>query len=190
MTQAISNTLNYIRLITLVSSILIVIGSLGFYSFNSIPLRVTETKEHLLDKNNHTWIIQTITDRRLISTLVAAQASIFCPLFILLSPKTAEITESFVEMACQFLMPLGLALSWIFSILFDMKSTDIIGQADICLNHSSCFLFLIVYGLKYMVVGLFSLETCLITVLFFQNRRIQLPLDENNDIEKNQTIVL
>lgn len=181
--MTITTALNHIRLITLVSSILIVIGSLGFYSFNSVPLKISTAKEQV---HNNTWIIQTITDRRLISTLVAAQASIFCPLFILLSPKTAEITESFVEMACQFLMPLGLALSWLFSILFDIMSTDIIGQTDICLNHGSCFLFLLVYGLKFAVVGLFVLETCLVTVQFFKNRtsRIELPLE---DVEKNQT---
>lgn len=189
MTQSITTALNYIRLITLVSSILIVIGSLAFYSFNSIPLKISATKEQVLDKNNETWIIQTITDRRLISTLVAAQASIFCPLFILLSPKTAEVTESFIEMACQFLMPLGLALSWIFSILFDLKSTDIIGKTDICLHNSSCYSFLLVYGLKYVVVGLFVLETSLTTVLFFTNtRKIQLPLDDS-DIEKNQSVL-
>jgi hypothetical protein len=166
--------LQCIRLSSLITAVVIVIGSLGFYSSNSIPLSITDEQDQ-----GNTWIIQTITDRRLISTLVAAQASIFCPLFILLS-TSSENTTCFIEMACQFMMPLGLAFSWMFSILFDLKSTDIIGQQDMCLLQENCIVFYFIYYMKYFLIGLFSIETSLITFSLISNqkRHIQLPIDE------------
>lgn len=169
--------LQCIRLSCLITAVVIVIGSLGFYSSNSIPLNITDEQDQ-----GNTWIIQTITDRRLISTLVAAQASIFCPLFILLSSSTEKITDasSFIELACQFMMPLGLALSWMFSILFDLKSSDLIGQQDMCLLQESCILFHFIYYLKHFIIGLFSIETSLVMFSFIFNhkRHIQLPIDD------------
>ncbi|KAL9556352.1 hypothetical protein MBANPS3_001903 [Mucor bainieri] len=152
-----------VRLATLITAVVIVIGSLGFYSNNSMPLDPTDSDQ----QDSSTWIIQTITDRRLISTLVAAQASIFCPLFILLSPSTTTYADTLIEVVCQFLMPLGLALSWTFSILFDLKSTDLIGQTDMCLSQEN--------------FGLFAVETCLVSVSFLardaDDGHIQLPMD-------------
>ncbi|KAL7314673.1 hypothetical protein PS15m_006216 [Mucor circinelloides] len=166
-----------VRLATLITAVVIVIGSLGFYSNNSIPLNTTESDQ----QDSNTWIIQTITDRRLISTLVAAQASIFCPLFILLSPSNTKDAETLIEVVCQFLMPLGLALSWTFSILFDLKSTDLIGQTDMCLSQENCVLFGFIFCLKYFIVGLFAIETCLVSVSFLvrdgDDGHIQLPID-------------
>lgn len=166
-----------VRLATLITAVVIVIGSLGFYSNNSIPLNATESDQ----QDSNTWIIQTITDRRLISTLVAAQASIFCPLFILLSPSNTKHADTLIEVVCQFLMPLGLALSWTFSILFDLKSTDLIGQTDMCLSQENCVLFGFIFCLKYFIVGLFAIETCLVSVSFLardgDDGHIQLPID-------------
>lgn len=183
--------LHCVRLTSLITAIVIVIGSLCLYSSNALPLNITDDGK----EDSKTWIIQSITDRRLISTLVAAQASIFCPLFVLLNPSslssksTAQVTEttttatSLVEMICQLLMPLGLALSWMFSILFDLKTTDLIGQTDVCLLEDvGCVLFGFVYGLKYAIVILFAIETSLVILFFivtrYHSRQIQLPTDE------------
>ncbi|GAN03739.1 hypothetical protein MAM1_0047d03194 [Mucor ambiguus] len=168
-----------VRLATLITAVVIVIGSLGFYSNNSIPLNPTDSDQ----QDSNAWIIQTITDRRLISTLVAAQASIFCPLFILLGPSNITCADTLIEVVCQFLMPVGLALSWTFSILFDLKSTDLIGQTDMCLSQENCVLFGFIFCLKYLIVGLFAIETCLVSVSFLtrdaDNRHIQLPIDSS-----------
>lgn len=163
-----------VRLATLITAVVIVVGSLGFYSNNSTPINLNEQDQ----QNDSTWIVQTITDRRLISTLVAAQASIFCPLFMLLSPSTAH-TDTLIETICQFLMPLGLALSWIFSILFDLKSTSLIEQTDMCLSQENCVLFGFIFCLKYIIVGLFAIETCLVSISFLtrDDGHIQLPID-------------
>lgn len=169
-----------VRLATLITAVVIVIGSLGFYSNNSVPLNATDSSDQ---QDSSAWIVQTITDRRLISTLVAAQASIFCPLFILLSPSTTTYADTLIEVVCQFLMPLGLALSWTFSILFDLKSTDFIGQTDVCLSQENCVLFGFIYCLKYLIVGLFAIETCLVSVSFLAREaddgHIQLPMDHS-----------
>ncbi|KAI8362644.1 hypothetical protein BD560DRAFT_404404 [Blakeslea trispora] len=183
--------LHCVRLLTLVTAVSIVVGSLVFYSSSSIPLEITDDEQ--IEKIDSTvWIIQTITDRRLISTLVAAQASIFCPLFILLTTNgnnqgsTQSNRVSIIEMACQFLMPIGLALSWMFSILFDVVSTDLIGRTDICLIKEHCILFDFLYLLKYFIIALFAIETSLVLLSFFvdqKSRQIQLPLENSN--EKN-----
>jgi hypothetical protein len=164
-----------VRLATLITAVVIVVGSLGFYSNNSTPIDLNEQDQ----QDNNTWIIQTITDRRLISTLVAAQASIFCPLFMLLSPSTTTYTDTLIETICQLLMPLGLALSWTFSILFDLKSTDLIEQTDLCLSQENCVLFGFIFCLKYIIVGLFAIETCLVSISFLtrDDGHIQLPID-------------
>lgn len=168
-----------VRLATLITAVVIVIGSLGFYSSNSVPLNAADDDQ----QDNSVWIVQTITDRRLISTLVAAQASIFCPLFILLSPSTTTYADTLIEVVCQLLMPLGLALSWTFSIMFDLKSTDLIGQTDMCLSQENCVLFGFIFCLKYLIVGLFAIETCLVSVSFLAKEtddgHIQLPMDHS-----------
>ncbi|KAI8637908.1 hypothetical protein BD408DRAFT_423754 [Parasitella parasitica] len=169
-----TTTITYcVRLATLITAVVIVIGSLGFYSNNSIPINITEQDQ----QHDNTWVIQTITDRRLISTLVAAQASIFCPLFVLLT--TASHADTLIENICQFLMPLGLALSWTFSIMFDLKSTDLIGKTDMCLSQENCVLFGFIFCLKYFIVGLFAIETCLVSVSFLtkDDGHISLPID-------------
>ncbi|KAI8356580.1 hypothetical protein EDC96DRAFT_515470 [Choanephora cucurbitarum] len=181
--------LHCVRLISLVTAVSIVAGSLVFYSSSTLPLEITDD-EQIDKRDSMIWTIQTITDRRLISTLVAAQASIFCPLFILLTTNNQgnipSSGVSVIEMACQFLMPIGLALSWMFSILFDVVSTDLIGRTDICLIKEHCILFDFLYLLKYFIIVLFSIETSLVLLSFFvdqKSRQIQLPLESPN--EKN-----
>lgn len=176
------------RIFTLITAGVIVLGSLCLYSSHSLPLNITDDNE----QGASTWIIQSITDRRLISTLVAAQASIFCPLFILLNPKSGQEIESstscIIEVICQLLMPLGLALSWMFSILFDAKTTELTGRGDMCLLEDvGCVLFGFLHGLKYVIVFLFAIETSLVALQYiltrFHSHTIQLPMDE--DEEKN-----
>ena len=175
----VSTFLNCTRLMSLVTAVTIVVGSLCLYSSSSLPLNLTDEPE--LD---NTWMIQSITDRRLISTLVAAQASIFCPLFILLSPPKSEEAAGILETVCHFLMPLGLAFSWMFSILFDVKTTDLTGQSNMCLlKDSGCILFGFLHGLKYAIILLFAIETSLVALhyiitQFHSHRHIQLPLDD------------
>ncbi|CAO3656739.1 unnamed protein product [Mucor hiemalis] len=179
------------RIFTLITAGVIVLGSLSLYSSNALPLNITDDDE----QDASTWIIQSITDRRLISTLVAAQASIFCPLFILLNPKSGQEIESsttcMIEVLCQLLMPLGLALSWMFSILFDAKTTELTGRSDMCLLEDiSCVLFGFIHGLKYVIVLLFAIETSLVGLQYvmtrFHSHKIQLPLDEEE--EKNSYV--
>lgn len=173
-TDRTTTILHCIRLTSLITTIVIVIGSLFLYSSNASPLYVTDNGD------SKAWMIQSITDRRLISTLVAAQASIFCPLFILLNPSGKETEACLIEIVCQWLMPLGLALSWMFSILFDLKTTHLIGGGDsqLCLlQDTGCVLFGFIYALKYAIIFLFSIEAGLVTLIYTKKRYIQLPLD-------------
>jgi hypothetical protein len=176
-------------------AVTIVIGSLCLYSSHSIPLSIDYASDD--EEDGKLWIIQSITDRRLISTLVAAQASIFCPLFVLLSPtgpfaavQTDVGASPFIEMICQFLMPLGLALSWAFSILFDTKTTDLVRQDGmICLQQddaAGCALFGLIHGLKYAIIAVFAIETTLVSFAYLkksQQAPIELPADD--DVEKS-----
>lgn len=62
-----------------------------------------------------------IEDRRLIATLVSSQASIFCPLFLLINTsenKPASVAFLF-EMLFECIMPIGLAISWFFCSTFN-----------------------------------------------------------------------
>ncbi|KAI9476538.1 MAG: hypothetical protein EXX96DRAFT_577503 [Benjaminiella poitrasii] len=184
----IASILQCVRLFTLITAVIIVFGSLGVYSSNSIPLQIATTVAEDFSTAK-TWIIQTVSDRRLISTLVASQASIFCPLFILLSPINSAAQQiSLIELVCQFLMPFGLALSWMFSILFDLKSTDVATFGDLCLSQENCGLFIFVYGLKFVIMGLLMIETCLVLIQLVlaittdnNDNRIQLPLDDTTN---------
>ncbi|KAI8085331.1 hypothetical protein BDF21DRAFT_492088 [Thamnidium elegans] len=172
-THRITTFLHCIRLTTLITTIVIVIGSLFLYSSNATPLNISDTTD------SKAWMIQSITDRRLISTLVAAQASIFCPLFVLLSPTAKETEACIIEILCQWLMPLGLALSWMFSILFDLKTTEMIGHSSLCLlQDTGCILFGFIYALKYAIVLLFSIEAGLVTLKSVTGNQIQLPTNE------------
>lgn len=136
--------LNHHRLLCLCLTVLIILLSLINYSSKSKPIYIHEQDSRLL-------VSQAILDRRLISTLVASQASIFCPLFIMLIPPSQTI--SITEKICQVFMPLGLAASWIFAILFDLKTmTD------------DCCVFMLAHGLKYIISLLFTIESCIMFI--------------------------
>ncbi|KAI8985796.1 hypothetical protein BDB01DRAFT_786354 [Pilobolus umbonatus] len=123
------------RTITLILSIIVVILSLSIYNNNAIPIfsLLEDTMASTTLKGDQI-LYDMILDRRLIATLVASQASIFCPLFLLMGANTGvsqytvistqERWRIITEQFCQFLLPLGLALSWIFCVSFDNK-TDI-----------------------------------------------------------------
>ncbi|KAI9032511.1 hypothetical protein CLU79DRAFT_681425, partial [Phycomyces nitens] len=72
-----------------------------------------------------TLLQEAVQDKRLISTLVAVQASIMCPFFLLYSQsEDSERPSAYntaVDLVCQFFLPLGLSLSWLFCVMFDHK---------------------------------------------------------------------
>ncbi|KAI8986472.1 hypothetical protein BDB01DRAFT_785770 [Pilobolus umbonatus] len=184
--------IHYTRLMSLITAISIVIISLCVYSKQSIPLASFYVSDE--DDTAH-YIIQSIIDRRLIATLVASHASIFCPLFTLLNTPTKSELEhqasAIVDMLCQAVVPLGLALSWMFSILFDSRTIHLIqGEHNSCFSTDTgahaCMLFDITHGLKYLVIFFFAVETMLVCadsiVKCYSTKRIQLPGD---DIEKS-----
>lgn len=133
------------RTTVLILSVFILVLSLCTYNYNAIPLlsiiSIIQQQENNTPETVKQIMFDMVGDRKLIATLVAAQASIFCPLFLLLSKTTtskictslhhrycrsskSEITRTVIEQFCQFLMPLGLALSWIFCILFEQKTEN------------------------------------------------------------------
>ena len=133
------------RSLVLALAIIITSASLCIYSINTQPLASlfsnryhhapTQQAPFHTDNSAPTAImIQMIQDRRLISTLVASQASIFCPLFLLVSHKSVKkqgahaMVPSIEQLLCQLLMPAGLAISWVFSILFDLKTLSVISH--------------------------------------------------------------
>lgn len=138
------------RSLVLALAIIITSASLCIYSTNTQSLSslfsnryhhaapIQQASFHTDDTATATSImIQMIQDRRLISTLVAAQASIFCPLFLLVnhssnnkatSTTATKVVPSIEQLLCQLLMPAGLAISWVFSILFDLKTLSVISH--------------------------------------------------------------
>ncbi|KAJ8661594.1 hypothetical protein O0I10_002862 [Lichtheimia ornata] len=143
-----------IRSLVLALAIIITSASLCIYSTNTQSLSslfsnryhhaapIQQASFHTDDTTTATTtsiMIQMIQDRRLISTLVAAQASIFCPLFLLVNHNnnnkaaqatttTTKVVLSIEQLLCQLLMPAGLAISWVFSILFDLKTLSVISH--------------------------------------------------------------
>ncbi|KAI9317403.1 hypothetical protein BX666DRAFT_1936933 [Dichotomocladium elegans] len=131
---------------------------------------------------NAAIMIEMVEDRRLISTLVAAQASVFCPLFLLLTSKSKRATTSAALdlVCCHVLMPFGLALSWIFCILFDRKTMAVVTgigrhdhwynylwpQRDICLldlrGQWPCIAVNTIHALKYPIVLVLFVEIALV----------------------------
>lgn len=207
------------RSVVLILSILVVVLSLSIYNYSAIPIYslLEEDATNVVIKG-HQIIYDMIQDRRLIATLVAAQASIFCPLFLLMSScntstscfeyvtkrlfvvlSTTDIWRAIVEQFCQFLMPLGLAMSWIFCITFDRRTeAALVDQNMMGLNfaeqQTSCALAMYVAnGLKYIIITVLAMEVLAIwlssyqyaMILFraqYQQRAIQLTEDEG-DVE-------
>ncbi|KAI9253489.1 hypothetical protein BDA99DRAFT_540741 [Phascolomyces articulosus] len=219
------------RTIVLILAIVIVATSLSIYSTHTIPIfslfsrhpqhqQTTTTAslyhENHLNAHETTVLLEMIQDRRLISTLVAAQASVFCPLFLLLtthnynsnnnaSSKQQETTRpprlALDLICCHVLMPFGLALSWIFCILFDRKTMTAILQhnttntgtwmyifQDMCLldhqggitNGWACFGINMIHGLKYLIVLVLFLEIELVIAASFFTRYEERPIQLEN----------
>lgn len=205
------------RSVVLILSILVVVISLSIYNYNAIPVfsLLEEDATNIVIKG-HQIIYDMIQDRRLIATLVAAQASIFCPLFLLMSScntstscfeyitrrtrssialSTTEIWRAIIEQFCQFLMPLGLAMSWMFCITFDQRTeAALIDQNMMGLKFSeginSCILAIyVVDRLKYIIITVLVMEVLAIwlssykyaTILFneqYQHQGIRLDEDD------------
>ncbi|KAG2198433.1 hypothetical protein INT47_009010 [Mucor saturninus] len=170
------------RSIVLILSIIIVISSLSIYNYDAIPvfLLLEEDASSLVLKG-HEIIYDMIQDRRLIATLVAAQASIFCPLFLLMSASstapsicqtTADIWRTVIEQFCQFLMPLGLALSWIFCITFDTRTQAALMDQNMKFqldqDHYTALATYIGNSLKYVIIVILLLEVVTIWVSSFK----------------------
>jgi hypothetical protein len=169
----IQSSIIWTRSIVLVLSVVIVIVSLSIYNSNAIPIfTLVESDRSALLQHNHSIIYDMIQDRRLIATLVAAQASILCPLFLLLGAPTThhlpldieeeeenhrlkrmDLWRTIIEQLCQFLMPLGLALSWLFCILFDKKTQTALRNQGMPDDRVT-----VVTILKYIVVAVLLFE--------------------------------
>lgn len=141
LSQRINGYLYCTRSLVLALAIIITSASLCIYSTNTRSLSSLFAKKYYydpsqqasfrIDESTSAIMIQMIQDRRLISTLVAAQASIFCPLFLLVnsnSMKKNHYIPSIEQLLCQLLMPAGLAISWVFCICFDLKTLSVISH--------------------------------------------------------------
>ncbi|KAI7870646.1 hypothetical protein BDF14DRAFT_1772161 [Spinellus fusiger] len=121
------NLLQTLRFIALILSGCVVAVSLCDYSRSSdLFLSLLTDKMHVLVQNPLVLLIEAVQDRRLISTLVAAQASILCSFVPLYSPEdkavdTPPVYPTLYEPIFQCFVALGLALSWIFCIVFDLS---------------------------------------------------------------------
>ncbi|ORE06821.1 hypothetical protein BCV72DRAFT_206630 [Rhizopus microsporus var. microsporus] len=168
--------INYTRITTLVLSILIVITSLFKYNNSSMP--VSTMLEPI--KQGRDMVHDIIQDRRLIATLVASQASIFCPLFLLLNHSVALNLSSavIIEQLFQCLMPIGLVISWYFCITFDQHIKLVIDLKDNWLDIAP----------KYVIVGVLVIEIILIVTasfkyfyIIYKEGAIQLPYEEEKE---------
>lgn len=192
--------------IVLVLAIVIVASSLAVYSSHTVP--VFSLFSHPVQERESSILLEMIHDRRLISTLVAAQASVFCPLFLLLSGQEAQKKAGMDLLCCHILMPLGLALSWIFCILFDRKTMVALPnqhadpswydylwpQQDMCLfdrgrdgGEWTCIVVNLIHGLKYVMVAILLLEVglvlagLLVRVYWQRTGAIRLPNNDEKD---------
>ncbi|KAG1444991.1 hypothetical protein G6F56_010076 [Rhizopus delemar] len=125
-----------------------------------------------------------IQDRRLIATLVASQASIFCPLFLLMNthgenkkPSTALVIEQFF----QCLMPIGLVISWCFCIGFDRNVKAVLGIEDHWMEVLLRYSVVAVLMVEILLIWTESLN-CLLAV--HKEGNIRLPDEECAILEK------
>ncbi|KAI8374932.1 hypothetical protein EDC96DRAFT_497331 [Choanephora cucurbitarum] len=162
------------RSITLILSILIVVLSLYIYHRDTRPV-LALLESH---RDQSVFLHDMIENKRLIATLVAAQASIFYPLFLLLNPQEHPDEKHQITIF-ESLMPSGLALSWAFCISFEDRINLI--QA----LKPSLTLYL-EHHLKYIVVITLLFEVIVIWMSFIcsirEERSIQLPLDQKSDL--------
>lgn len=172
--------ITWTRTIVLILSIIVVVISLTVYNCNSLPIYTLLEEETTgsIALPGRQIIYDMIQDRRLIATLVAAQGSIFCPLFLLMSSSsttlsafstTTDIWRAVTEKFCQFLMPLGLVMSWFFCIAFD-KHTHI-ALVDYYTDQQSNWIRCGIYvanGLKHTILLVLMLEVLTIWASSFK----------------------
>ncbi|KAI8379416.1 uncharacterized protein BYT42DRAFT_568713 [Radiomyces spectabilis] len=196
--QSIGTGILWTRTFTLLSSIGIIIASLSVYSINAIPVA------SILRAHNHDHLVvkEMIQDRRLICTLVAAQVSVFCPLYMLVQQHPPRRT--ILDVICQFFMPIGLALSWIFCILFDRKTALQAAKGtsadwfswftayDVCLqaHGTACTMMHLISGFKHAIAAVLIVEVLLIWLELLVNvvkpAKMPLACKEVNDEEKQR----
>ena len=181
------------RSMTLFCSVLILLLSLGTYNYQAFAVLqlAAETKQH------HVLFTSMIGDRQLIATLVAAQASVFCPLFLILTSKPtlpqppyakSEVWYLVAEQFCFFMIPLVLSCSWIFCIIFDRKTETLL---SVGVDRSSAVWDSMVYlanSLKFIVISTLVFEIIMIwlnayehAVVLSAGQPIQLQDDEEDE---------
>ncbi|ORZ07901.1 hypothetical protein BCR42DRAFT_472094 [Absidia repens] len=215
------NIIQWTRKSVVTLSIIIIITSLSQYSKEAIPIftLLPGTKGAIDADNNenlvnriHSFGQALIQDRRLIATLVAAQTSIFCPLFLLVGnaatcmnhhhhPSNADqqqqhssssvvgFWKTALDLLCQIIMPLGLAMNWLFCLSFDHKTSQLIhvyfptsNAAAIAASTSSpssiwsfawslpCDVSInFLEGLKYLTIMVLGLEMILVCIAWIQH---------------------
>ncbi|KAI8967078.1 hypothetical protein BDF20DRAFT_917882 [Mycotypha africana] len=204
--HCIHSVIHWTRTVSLLLSIAVIVLSLHIYHRSSVTIlalsekefsrsigvgssgdEVVESPTSAIHGNAQPFFLDMIYGKKLIASLVAAQASIFCPLLLMMnssriarkrnstsqkSPSSISLTSTslfinsflpipyrpleqtkqytdieqvgftataarstrfycryLLEQTCQFLMPLGLAMCWIFSILYDRKSDQLLMAA-------------------------------------------------------------
>ncbi|KAI8330042.1 hypothetical protein BD560DRAFT_416543 [Blakeslea trispora] len=174
MKQHHSLLLCWTRMTTLVLSIMVVVLSLYIYHTDTRPIFA------LLDpqRDQNALLHDMIENKRLIATLVAAQASIFYPLFLLLNPQENS-EEKHQVTVFESLMPSGLALSWAFCISFEER-------INLIQSLKPSLALYLEHHLKYIVVITLLFEVIVIWMTFIcsirEERSIQLPLDQKSEI--------
>ncbi|KAI7901407.1 uncharacterized protein BX663DRAFT_514325 [Cokeromyces recurvatus] len=185
--QFFNSTIIYTRVAVLTLSVCIVVISLVKYNFSTCPIL------SLFDNvKSHQFIYDMIEDRNLIATLIAAQASIFCPLFLLMSSpvstyyeystrisfSTADICRIMIEHLCQFLMPFGLSMSWLFCITFDKRTKsalltmidqDLISSTLDEHNYYNTYVTLMTFALKYIIILVLLIEVVAVSCSFIKH---------------------
>lgn len=214
--QIFNKCITWTRTVTLILSILIVILSLSIYNYTALPiLELLQDSSITTTVSGSELLHDMIQDRRFIATLVAAQASVFCPLFLLMTTNSPLPTKTnrfsntekyriVIEQFCYFLMPFGLALSWVFCIIFDRKTEiaslefEPFGYVS---NDSSDLWELANYlvdSLKYIIISILALEIVFIWMSSFEyakvlsdSQAIKLLFDEEEEeeVEKEEKVL-
>lgn len=215
--QIFNKCITWTRTVTLILSILIVILSLSIYNYTALPiLELLQDSSITTTVSGSELLHDMIQDRRFIATLVAAQASVFCPLFLLMTTNSPLPTKTnrfsntekyriVIEQFCYFLMPFGLALSWVFCIIFDRKTEiaslefEPFGYVS---NDSSDLWELANYlvdSLKYIIISILVLEIVFIWMSSFEyakvlsdSQAIKLLFDEEEEeeeVEKEEKVL-
>ncbi|SAM05120.1 hypothetical protein [Absidia glauca] len=187
MISAIHTALHWIRASVFILAVLILFLSLGRYSQDSVSIFTL-----LHSSPNDAVGPALIKDRRLIVTLVASQVSIFCPLFLLAGSVKTEITLGFwktaLDLLYQFLMPLALALCWLFCLSFDGKTELMLMMMTP--SPSAPLASSTVYGLKYLIVAALALEMGLITMAWIEHCITSLHKDNTSFEKQSQAPLL